>query len=86
MWVSATLRSVNTQGGFGAVINKGERESGSLVLRLNLLDQGQMPGMQIPHCRHQGHGFTRRAPSRTQLVQFGQVMNKLHPNPCVGCG
>lgn len=38
MWVSATLRGVNTQGGFGAVINKGERESGSLVLRLNLLD------------------------------------------------
>lgn len=38
MWVSATLRSVNAQGGFGAVINKGEGESGSLVVRLNLLD------------------------------------------------
>ena len=38
MWVSATLRSVNSAGGFGAVINKGEGESGSLVVRLNLLD------------------------------------------------
>jgi len=38
LWVSATLRSINTQGGFAAVVNKGERESGALVVRLNLLD------------------------------------------------
>ena len=38
MWVSATLRQVNTSGGFAAVVNKGERESGSLVVRLNLLN------------------------------------------------
>ncbi len=38
LWVSATLRSINTQGGFAAVINKGEAESGSLVVRINMLD------------------------------------------------
>lgn len=38
LWVSATLRKVNSDGGFAAVINKGEQESGSLVVRINLLN------------------------------------------------
>jgi len=38
LWVSATLRKHNATGGFAAVVNKGEPESGSLVVRLNLLD------------------------------------------------
>ena len=38
LWVTATLRRINAEGGFAAVVNKGEAESGSLILRLNLLD------------------------------------------------
>ena len=38
LWVSATVRKVTADGGFGAVVNKGEAESGSLIVRLNLLD------------------------------------------------
>ncbi len=38
LWVSATLRQLNASGGFAAVVNKGEPESGVLVVRLNLLN------------------------------------------------
>ncbi len=38
LWVGATLRRVNAAGGFAAILNKGEAESGVLIVRIALLD------------------------------------------------
>ncbi len=38
IWVTATLRQISAQGGFAAVIAKGEPDSGSLTVRVNCLN------------------------------------------------
>jgi hypothetical protein len=77
LWVQAFLRRCNVQGLFGAVLQRGNAEAGSLIIVVNHLNGTHTLLMPPPGPAYDEDGNRRFEIATPELLQWPDVQNKL---------